>query len=104
MCLIVGASWIKALVVDPDGCKWLGGESGRDFVQHLGRHGAWAELVEVASRGRPIAEVILAEAEASGADLLVCGARNPAHLREILFGNATRRLLTKMPVPVLVSH
>jgi nucleotide-binding universal stress UspA family protein len=104
MCLLVGASWVKALVVDPDGCKWLGGEAGCDIVQHLGRHGAWAELVEVASRGRSIAEVILAEAEASGADLLVCGARNPAHLREIVFGNATRKLLTKMPVPVLVSR
>jgi nucleotide-binding universal stress UspA family protein len=62
------------------------------------------ELVEAASRGRPIAEVILTEAKASGTDLLICGARSPAHLREIVFGNATRSLLAKMPVPVLISH
>lgn len=104
MCLLVGASSVKALVVDPAGCKWLGGEMGCDIVQHLGRHGAWAELVEVASRGRPLAEVILAEAKASDTDLLICGARSPAHLREIVFGNLTRKLLAKMPVPVLISH
>lgn len=104
MCLLVGAASVRALVVDPAGCKWLGGELGCDIVRHLARHGASAELVEVASRGRPIAEVILAEARASATDLLICGARSPAHLREIVFGNATRKLLARMPVPVLVSR
>ena len=104
MCLLVEATSVTALVVDPAGCKWLGGELGCDIAQHLGRHGAPVALVEVASRGRPVAEVILAEAKARGVDLLVCGARNPAHLLEIMFGNATRKLLAKMPVPVLVSR
>jgi nucleotide-binding universal stress UspA family protein len=104
MSFLVAANWVKALVVDPAGCKWLGGQMGCDIGQHLLRHGASVELVEVASRGQPIAEVILAEAKTSGADLLVCGARSPAHLQEILFGNATRKLLSKLPVPVLVSR
>jgi nucleotide-binding universal stress UspA family protein len=104
MCLLVSATSVTALVVDPAGCKWLGAEVGCDLAQHLGRHGASVQVAEVASRGRPIAEVILAEATSRGVDLLVCGARNPAHLREIMFGNATRKLLAKMPVPVLVSR
>ena len=104
MSFLLRANSVKALVVDPAGCKWLGGEMGCDIVQHLGRHGASVERVEVASRGRPIAEVILAEARASATDLLVCGARSPTHLLEIVFGNATRKLLAKMPVPVLVSR
>jgi nucleotide-binding universal stress UspA family protein len=104
MSFLLGAESVKALIVDPAGCKWLGGEIGCDIGQHLGRHGASVEVVTVASRGRPVAEVILSEAKASGTDLLVCGARNPAHLREMVFGNATRRLLSKMPVPVLVSR
>ncbi|HWF75695.1 MAG TPA: universal stress protein [Caulobacteraceae bacterium] len=103
-CLLVEAASVKALVVDPAGCKWLSGQVGCDIVQHLGRHGAEVELVEARSRGRSIAEVILSEATASGTDLLICGARSPAHLREIVFGNATRKLLAKMPVPVLISH
>ncbi len=104
MCFLLDAGSVKALVVDPAGCKWLGGETGCHIGGHLSRHGAEVDLVEVASRSRPIAEVILAEAKASGTDLLVCGARSPAHLQEILFGNATRKLLSKMPVPVLISR
>jgi nucleotide-binding universal stress UspA family protein len=104
MSFLVAAQSVKAVVVDPAGCKWLGGELGCDIGQHLRRHGAAVELAAVASQGRPIAEVILTEARSSGIDLLVCGARGPAHLREIMFGNATRTLLTKMPVPVLVSR
>jgi len=104
MSFLVAAQSVKAVVVDPAGCKWLGGEMGCDIGQHLQRHGATVELAEVASRGRPIAEVIFTEARSSGVDLLICGARGPAHLREIMFGTATRKLLSKMPVPVLVSR
>ena len=104
MSFLLRANSVKALVVDPAGCKWLGGEMGCDIGQHLARHGASVERVEVASRGRPIPEVILAQAKANDTDLLVCGARNPTHLLEIVFGNATRKLLAKMPVPVLVSR
>lgn len=104
MSLLVAAKSVKALVVDPEGCKWLGGEAGCDIAEHLGRHGAHVDVEQVASRGRPIAEVILDCAMQSGADLLVVGARNPADLRKILLGSATRTLLTKMPVPVLISR
>jgi nucleotide-binding universal stress UspA family protein len=104
MCLLVAAKSVTALIVDPAGCKWLGEDTGCDISQHLSRHGAHVDVEQVASRGRPIAEVILDRATQSGSDLLVVGARNPAHLREILFGNATRTLLTKMPVPVFISR
>jgi len=104
MCLLVAATSVTALIVDPAGCKWLGAETGCDIAQHLGRHGAHVDVEQVASRGRPIAEVILDRAMKDGSDLLVVGARNPAHLREILFGSAARTLLKKMPVPVLISR
>lgn len=104
MCLLVAASSVTALIVDPAGVKWLGAETGCDISQHLGRHGAHVDVQQVASRGRPIAEVILDRATQDGSDLLVVGARNPAHLREILFGSAARTLLKKMPVPVLISR
>jgi nucleotide-binding universal stress UspA family protein len=40
----------------------------------------------------------------SASDLLVVGARNAADLRKILLASPTRILLTKMPVPVLISR
>jgi nucleotide-binding universal stress UspA family protein len=101
MSFLVAATSVKAVVVDPAGCKWLG---DCDIALHLGRHGAKVEIEQVASHGRPIAEVILGRAMQSASDLLVVGARNRTHLREILFGNATRTLLSKMPVPVLISR
>ncbi len=104
MCLLVSAKSVTALIVDPAGCKWLGDEIGCDISQHLGRHGAHVVIEQAASRGRPIAEVILDRAMQLASDLLVVGARNPAHLREILFGSAARTLLKKMPVPVLISR
>jgi len=104
MCLLVAAKSVTALVVDPSGCKMLGAETGCDIAQQLGRHGAHVEVEQVASRGRPKAEVILDRAKQSRSDLLVVGSRNPADLRRILLGSSTRTLLTKMPVPVLISR
>ena len=103
MSFLIAATSVKAVIVDPAGCKLFGDGAGCDIALHLGRHGAHVEVEQVASRGRPIAEVILSCAMQSASDLLVVGARNRTHLREILFGNATRTLLTKMPVPVLIS-
>jgi nucleotide-binding universal stress UspA family protein len=104
MSLLTEATSVTALIVDPEGCKWLGEQAGCDLCDRLGRHGAKVAVEQVASRGRPVAKVILDRAVEDGCDLIVVGARNPAHLREILFGNATRTLLTKTPVPVLVSR
>jgi len=104
MSLLVAAKSVTALIVDPQGCRWLGEQAGCDLRGHLSRHGANVVVEEVASRGRAVAKVILERAVESGCDLIVVGARNPAHVREILFGNATRTLLTQTPVPVLISR
>jgi hypothetical protein len=104
MSFLVAASSVKAVIVDPGACKLLGENAGCDIGGHLRRHGASVEVEQVASRGRPIAEVILDRATQCDCDLLVVGARNPAHLREILFGSAARTLLKKMPVPLLISR
>jgi nucleotide-binding universal stress UspA family protein len=104
MSLLVAAKSVTALIVDPEGCKWLGEQAGCDLSDRLGRHGAQVAVEQVASRGVPVAKVILDRAVESRCDLIVVGARNPAHVREILFGSAARTLLTKTPVPILVSR
>jgi nucleotide-binding universal stress UspA family protein len=104
MSLLVAAQSVTALIVDPEGCRWFGEQVGCDLGDRLGRHGANVVVEQVASHGRPVAKIILDRAVEIGCDLIVVGARNPAHLREILFGNATRTLLTRTPVPVLVSR
>jgi nucleotide-binding universal stress UspA family protein len=46
-------------------------------------------------------EVLLAQAAAHGADLLVMGAYGHARLREFVFGGATRDVLRHAPLAVL---
>ena len=77
MCFLVAAASVTALIVDPAGCKWLGGDTGCDISQHLSRHGAHVDVVQTASRGRPIAEVILDHAINSDSDLLVVSLATP---------------------------
>ena len=104
MCFLVAAERVTALVVDPAEHKWLGSGTSCDISLQLERHGVHAVVEKAASRGRPKAEVILDRAMRDGCDLIVAGAQNPAHLREILFGSVTRTLLAKMPAPVLISR
>jgi nucleotide-binding universal stress UspA family protein len=95
---------VKALVVDPEDCKWLGAEKGCDLVEHLGRHGVQVDVDKVASRGRSIPEVVLDHARRNASDLLVIGSRASNDLRKLLLGGPNRFLLMKMPVPVLISR
>ncbi len=48
------------------------------------------------------ADVILAEAERIGADLILIGNRNPADVTDMLLGSVTQRVLNASRIPVLV--
>ncbi|MBV8683931.1 MAG: universal stress protein [Caulobacteraceae bacterium] len=104
MCLLLDAKSVEAVVVDPEDCKWLGAETGCDLVQHLGRHGVRLEVAKLASRGRPIPEVVLDHAMRRASDLLVVGARPSIDLRKLLQGGPNRFLQMKIPVPVLIAR
>jgi nucleotide-binding universal stress UspA family protein len=80
---------------------------GRDFrggalVEHLRRHGLNAGLAQRSERDIP--EAILREAELFRASLVVMGGYGHSRFREFVFGGATRLMLRKMSVPVLMAH
>lgn len=104
MSLLLAAKSVRAVVVDPEACKWLGAETGCEIVQHLGRHGVRVEVDKVASRGRSVPEVVLDTAMRNASDLLVVGSRASNDLRKVLLGGPNRFLLMRMPVPVLISR
>ena len=58
----------------------------------------------VESGRRRAGEVILSEATAESADLLVMGGYGHSKLREALLGGATRTLLADATLPILLSH
>ena len=75
-----------------------------DAAAMLERHGVPAQPERVdQTDGRSTGEILLAQAAAHGADLLVMGAYGHMRLRELIFGGATRHILCKAPLPVLLG-
>jgi nucleotide-binding universal stress UspA family protein len=54
--------------------------------------------------GRRIGEVLEAFALSRKADVLVMGAYGHARWREFILGGATKSLLSRPPLPILLSH
>jgi nucleotide-binding universal stress UspA family protein len=99
------AEAVEVLTVDAEpGPMGHGEEPGADIAQHLVRHGAPVDVRRLSSGGADIGRVILAEAGAFGADLLVMGAYGHSRLTEFVFGGATRTALHEATLPVLMSR
>jgi nucleotide-binding universal stress UspA family protein len=80
------------------------GPAAKDALGHLNAHGIVATEKTVVARGRRPGEVILAEARAQGADLLIKGAYTQSRLRQIIFGGATRHILAAAELPVILAY
>ena len=104
MAFLVAATSVTVLVVDSIERPEHGEEPGADIALNLARHGACVHLARMASNDAQIAQIMLGEAVQNGSDLLVIGAYSHARWKELLFGGATRTLLTQTLVPVLVSR
>jgi nucleotide-binding universal stress UspA family protein len=73
-----------------------------DVATHLLRYDIRATVETVDAGGRKIDEVLATVAET--ADLLVMGAFGHSRVRDFVLGGATRGILRKPPLPVLLSH
>jgi nucleotide-binding universal stress UspA family protein len=72
-------------------------------VAHLQRHGVQAKVVK-ATRQNSTGEQIEEAAHQLDADLIVMGAYAHTRLIEIVFGGATRYILRRATLPVLMAH
>lgn len=75
-----------------------------DACRYLGHYGIEAELHEWPREGRSTAEALLDAAAALSASYIVMGAYGHTRLREAVLGGATRDMLHKSPVPLLMAH
>ena len=78
--------------------------SAQELAKNLARHGIEVVLENVDARGRRIGEVLEAYALVHKADVLVMGAYGHARWREFILGGATKSLLSKPQLPILLSH
>jgi len=93
------ASEVEVLTIDE-------GEANSDpaaVAAYLDRHGCTVSIREEAKSGS-VADQLLGRLEASGAGWCVMGASGRGRLREQLFGGASRTLLAKARVPLLISR
>ena len=78
--------------------------SGADIAKHLARHGLSVEINRIVASNTDVASTILSHVADSAADFIVMGGYGHSRLREFILGGATRRILTAMTVPTLMSH
>ena len=93
---LLGAKRVILCAVGEDAATSLGAA-----VAMLQRHGVPVDAQQVDGQDANAGEVLLAQAAAQGADLLVMGAYGHARLRELVFGGATRHVLRTAKLPVL---
>jgi len=75
-----------------------------EIAAHLARHDIMVEAGNAHTKSRHTGEAILYLAQNFGADLIVMGAYGHSRLRELVIGGATKHVLEKTTVPVLISH
>ena len=77
--------------------------SGERLARYLRLNGISCESREVEAASERGA-AFLAEAERLGCDLVIKGAYTQSRLRQMIFGGATRHIVTEATIPVLLAH
>jgi nucleotide-binding universal stress UspA family protein len=84
-----------------------GGQQPEPSGEHLARY---LQLNGISCEARSVdaaperGAAFLAEAQRLGSDLVVKGAYTQSRLRQMIFGGATRHVVTEATVPVLLAH
>jgi nucleotide-binding universal stress UspA family protein len=102
MPLLRRAARITVLTVE--GGAGVPGPSGEQLCRQLQSHGIATSPKTVGLGGRSTGETILATARELDCDLLIKGAYTQSRLRQMIFGGATRHILTNATIPVLLAH
>jgi len=80
------------------------GPDASEIAENLKWHGIKTDIVELSPDYRSVGEVLLAEADAIHADLLVMGAFSQSRLRQLILGGVTRYVFEHARLPVLMAH
>lgn len=98
------ADAVNITVIDPPTQGEERSDPGGMLCQLLVRHGVHAE-VSVLARSLPrVSDVLARHVWDQNADMLVMGAYGHSRFREAILGGATRNMLEKAEVPVLMAH
>jgi nucleotide-binding universal stress UspA family protein len=102
--LLKEANNVRILWINPQDDPDAGDIPTAAIAASLARHGVNCEGRMLLADDAKVGDVLRADMEEDGSDLLVMGAYGHSRLREFIFGGATREVLRHMTVPVLLSH
>ena len=74
------------------------------ITAHLRASGFHVQAKKAESGGTTVGQVIVSEAEAFGADLIIKGAFTHSRLRQLVFGGATSEIFNHAVCPVIMCH
>jgi len=80
------------------------GPSARELVDNIRRTGAQCQLRSVSDPRQSVDYLLLREAVAIGADLIVMGGYGHARVHEMIFGGVTRSMVRSSPIPLFISR
>ena len=93
----------KVIVVSVEG-GMVPGPTGAEVAQYLQCHDIQASVRHVQLEGQQTGEAFLREAMKLEADLMFKGAYTQSRLRQLVFGGATRHILSHAQMPVLFAR
>ena len=102
--VLKAAEAVEIAIVDPSPYSPEGSDPGGKLCQMLTRHGVKADIAVLAKTLPTVTEVLNRRAAESGADMLVMGAYSKSRLREAIMGGATRHMLERATLPVLMAR
>lgn len=75
-----------------------------ELVEYLSLHGVDATAREIKAAERPVADILLEAAGASGSGLLVLGGYGHSRWRELFVSSTTRQAITQADLPLFLVH
>ncbi|SNT68797.1 universal stress protein [Paracoccus seriniphilus] len=102
--LLKQAETVEVTLVDPSPSGPERSDPGGALTQMLSRHGVRAEIAVLARMEPAISDELIRRAAEIGADMIVMGAYGHSRFREAILGGATRNMLKKTALPVLMAH
>jgi nucleotide-binding universal stress UspA family protein len=103
--LLKRADDVNVIWIDPQkDSDEVGDVPAADLCAALARHGVKCGQGACANPKLSAGETLLHEATKGGWDMLVMGCYGHSRLREFILGGASRHVLSKMTIPVLMAH
>ncbi|MBJ6372362.1 universal stress protein [Sedimentitalea arenosa] len=98
------ADLVRIVVIDPPAHGPERSDPGGMLSQLLARHGVNCEIDVLSKTMNRVSDVLNRHATDTEADLMVMGAYGHSRFREAILGGATRNMLEKSAIPVLMAH